>query len=248
MSMHSQSRTVGRKFRAGALMAALAVVGLVATATGCANYAQFETAEALDDGESRTGAGATFTEAAPLTHLGVGGGEGEQEEMVLVPAAVAWHRQGISDGIEARASAWFPMGFRFGLKGQLVGEYEREGLDVSAGMDTGFLRFGAGSSRGDSEARGTISLIHFYVPLQVGYRAADSVQFYFTPKYVGRLLVGTAEGDADETYRAAELGSIPSVTVGGALGSDVEFHLEMTYGYDRQLRDTILTTGIGMAF
>lgn len=235
------NETKRRKSLTGAgLLGTAIVLGLLAMTTGCANFAQFESAETLDEGETKGGGGVTFTQYS----ASVEGEDAEGEEVdasgsVTVPAVKGWYRRGISDGLEARIAAWMPLGFRGGLKYQLVGQYQQEGVDVSTGLDISYLRFGG--SAGDEDA--SVNFFQFYLPVQTGYRTGESMEFYFTPKAIGQLVVGSAGDDS-----SADFGVVPAGTLGAALGSDTQFHVEGTAGYDLNVDEPILTTGIGVSF
>ena len=206
------------------------IAALLLATTGCANYAQFETAEALGYGESKAGGGVT------LTRYDTGYQPGDEADLqVTVPAVMAWYRYGLMEGFEVRAAMWIPMGGRIGAKYQLVGANGEEGFDLSVGADFSYNQTTIGSGDDATE----ITYLDLYLPVQTGYRMTPALAAYFTPKFIG----GLRTGDIDTTFAPT-----PAATAGIALGEDTQFHIEGTGGYDFQAQGPVFTAGLGVAF
>ena len=213
----------------------IGLVTLVAMSTGCANLASFQTAEVVEEGDRTAGVGTTFTRYS-LEGLGFTD-EDEEDPYITVQALMGWYRHGVTDGLELRVAAWFPFGYKVGVKAALLDEAatEGEGLQLAVGADVGHISVGAGA--GDTSETGHI--IDIYVPFYTGYRFSSSFAAYVTPQYIARVV--TAGGETD-------FGHTGGGTVGMAIGENTEVHLEATGGYDFLVDAPAFTVGAGLAF
>lgn len=204
---------------------------------GCANYATLQDAETIPEKKLQLGLGATFN-AYPLefestsTSVDANGVSTETTEVVdesiTVPALTFSGRYGLSDQLEVHGIAWLPLGASIGGKYMLVGDREQGGFAFSPGLDVSIPI--TVSVNGN-----TALLMDFYVPLHMGYRTGPGFSFYWTPKYVLRLL-------------DSELGHAVGGTLGVAIGEKTQVLLEGGALYDTVYAEPIISGAIGIAF
>ncbi len=212
----------------------LALVAIFAT-SGCANYASFQSADTVPEGQGVAGIG--------MTYSGYEAEVGDQTESFSVPALNLWYRRGITEEFEVHGNIWIPFGASLGAKYQLLGGRKTPGLSLSLGADLGYLSITTGS--GDTEA--SASVLDVYIPVYTGYRVSEGFAVYFTPKYILRAAFasassGSAEASDNELYHT------PGATIGVAIGSDIEFLIEGTVAYDLTNEYAAYTAGIGIGF
>lgn len=207
--------------------ATLMIVCVAGVMAGCANVASFQTAEVLERGDREMGAGASFT------HYNAESLSGD-DEVVAVPAVNAWFRQGMGDGFEARAMAWFPLGWKAGVKYQLAGENGEEGSQLAVGGDLGHITY----SRGTSDDEETVQIVDVYAPVYTGYRFGPRTAGYLTPQYLLRFAI--SDGDVDVNHGAV-------ATLGVGLGERDRFFLEVSGGYETTSRSAIIQGGLGFS-
>jgi hypothetical protein len=213
----------------------LIILAFALIATGCANFASFQSADTVPEGEGVLGVGASYT----AYEIDIG----DEPTSATVPAVNIWYRRGITDEFELHTNVWLPFGATIGAKYQLLGERKTPGFGFSLGADIGYLSISTGS--GDTEA--STSLLDIYVPVYTGYRVSESFAVYLTPKYIMRAAFGSASS-GDEEASSTEIFHIPAATLGVALGSSVEFLVEGTVGYDTVTEALVYTAGIGVGF
>jgi hypothetical protein len=213
------------------LLACLALIG------GCANFATLQTAETMKKDKFELGLGATFTayEAKLETTVTQPDAAGNpvtrtstESTTFTVPALTVSGRYGLTDRLELHGVAWLPFGASAGGKYMLIGEPDENGFVFSPGLD---ISVPITVTVNDESSM----LIDLYVPLHMGYRASDSFEVYWTPKYVLRVFGG-------------DIGHAPGATVGVALGSDTTIMLEASMLYDTLSEKPIINAGVGVAF
>lgn len=214
------------------LLLALVVIFV---SSGCANYASFQSADTVPEGEGVGGMGISYT--------GYEIEIDDQTESVSVPAVNMWYRRGITEEFEVHGTVWLPFGASLGAKYQLMGGRKTPGLSLSLGADFGYLSISTGS--GDTEA--SASLLDVYVPVYTGYRIDEGLAFYVTPKYILRAAFGSASSGSDSASNT-ELFHTPGATFGVAIGSSIEFLVEGTIAYDLTNEFVAYTGGIGIGF
>lgn len=203
-----------------------------ASTAACANYSQLQDAETVPAGKTKIGVGASFTKYK----IEETNDAGEKElTAVTVPAVVVTARRGLTDRLEAQATAWIPLGGRIGAKYQLLGEAGKPGLQVSLGAHVGYLSITSGEGDNESSTR----FIDGYVPLYVGYRMSPGFAIYAIPQYILRSV--SADGESD-------LGHVGGGTLGFALGKNTKLHLEGGGFYDTLYESTIVNAAIGLEF
>ena len=201
---------------------------------GCANFSTLQTAETMQKDKFELGVGATFTGyQAKLETTTTDPNTGAEvttteTESFTVPAVTVSGRYGLSDRFELHGVIWLPFGASAGGKYMLVGEPGENGFKFSPGLD---ISVPITISVNDDSS----TLIDLYVPLHMGYRASDSFEVYWTPKYVMRFFGG-------------DFGHAPGGTVGVALGKDTTFMVEGSALYDTLSEKPIFNVGLGVAF
>lgn len=213
----------------------LALVAIFAT-SGCANYASFQSADTVPEGQGVAGVGLSYTgyevEVSGVT------------ESFSVPALNIWYRRGITEEFEVHGNVWLPFGASLGAKYQLLGGRKTPGLSLSLGADMGYLSITTGS--GDAEA--SASVLDVYIPVYTGYRVSEGFAVYFTPKYILRAAFASATTNGSDGGSSTDLFHTPGATIGVAIGSSVEFLLEGTVAYDLTNEYAAYTFGIGIGF
>ena len=200
---------------------------------GCANFSSFQGAETLRKGETLKGAGLTFTKyEIDIEGDGV-------PEAINVPAAVGWFRAGLTDKFEVNAKAWILLGATIGGKYMILGEREKPGLSVAAGLDVGAIQIGA-TDPNDANAEVQRTIFDAYVPVYVSYRLSSAFEVYAVPKYLFRAYFGG--GYASETEHS--VGS----AFGMSIGRQSKVYAEVVTMYNVGLGSPALTGGIGAAF
>lgn len=196
----------------------------------CANYSQLQDAETLPVGEQRIGLGMSYTR---YTARATDENDNTITESVEVPALVLWARRGVTERLEAQATAWLPLGARAGAKVQLLGKANTQGPHLSIGAQVGFLRLSASS--GDAEA--SVQFFDAYLPLYAGYRFSPGFAVYVAPQYALRQVWGEGE---------SETGHVTGATAGVAAGAKARFFFEVGSFYDTLVDKPILNTALGV--
>jgi hypothetical protein len=205
-------------------MRIIAVVLAIGVWGGCANYATFQEADTIPDGQSRFGLGGTVTSYQAKDSEG-------NIDSVIVPATSLWYRRGVSERCELHVMAWIPLGSSGGFKCQVVGDRKTPGLSLALGLDLGFLLLTAG---GDS-----VAILDTYVPLYLGYRVNPEFALYTSPKFI--LRAATAGSNSG-------LSALGGGTVGIAMGSGTTIYVEGSAMYDSDVDGTAIQGAFGVAF
>ncbi|MCB0712589.1 MAG: hypothetical protein KDD67_09690 [Ignavibacteriae bacterium] len=195
-------------------------------ATGCANFASFQSADVVEKGETSTGGGITYSSYS-FEFI-------DTVEDFTVPALYLWGRYGLTDRLQAHLNAWIPLGGSIGAKYQLIGSPEEEGFGLSTGFDIGYLQVTASGSDDNSSADDAdlFTKIDLYFPLYLGYDLSESTSLYLVPKYIGSINSG-ANSEFASTFTTA-------------LGIKLGFlYLEGSYGRDFSVKAPVSHVGVG---
>ncbi len=205
------------------------VLAIGLAAAGCANFSQLQDAETLPKGQQSVTIGASFTKYE--TDIDDDG----ENESVNVPAIVVGARRGLTDKLEAQATAWIPLGARAGLKYQLLGESGKVGPHLSVGGHVGYLSISASSEGSEDDA--SAHFLDVYVPVYVGYRVSPGFEVYGAPQYIFRSVFG--DGDS-------ATGHVTGATLGIAVGQKSKLFIEAGGFYDTLYDAPIINTAIGI--
>ena len=213
-------------------LAVAIVTTLASAASGCANFASFQTAHVVEPRRSVSGVGVTVTQY----ELEIDDDVAE----VTVPALNVWYRYGLLERVEVHAMVWLPLGATAGVKYQAIGYGRDEGLSVSFGLDVGSLEITADSDGdGTDDDAPTATIYDVYVPVYIDYRFSPGAAAYAVPKYLLRTV---------STETESSLVHYAGGAVGLALGKDSRFFVEGVALTDLPDGSLTLTGGLGFAF
>jgi hypothetical protein len=159
------------------------------------------------------------------------------KESISVPAVVVTARRGITDKLEAQATAWLPLGARAGVKYQLLGDAGKVGPQVSVGGHLGYMQLSASTTSGGTETKSTANFLDVYVPIYLGYRVSPGFEVYGTPQYILRSVSGSGD---------SKIGHVTGATAGIAIGQKTKIFLEAGGFYDTLYETPIVNTAIGI--
>ena len=189
--------------------ASLAILLSTALSPSCNSAHQMSGADTLPSGEARYGVGSSFS-VEPDVH-GDEGPEGPESGYAM--QALFWLRHGVTEKTEAYVMAFgFFSGAKLGLKHQVLGTNEHEGLAVSLGLEV------AGQVAPDyGDYTNAVRRVDIWLPIHLGYRVSASTALYLSPRYARRLL--WIEGNAASQ-------NIVGGVLGVALGRGTRVHME----------------------
>ena len=147
---------------------------------GCANFAAFQTADVVEQGETNVTVGVTYT-----TYV-VDFFDDDGNEAFIVPALFLSAQHGLTERLQLHGNLWIPLGTSIGIKYQMIGSAEQEGFGLSAGFDVGYLNL-TSSAEEDTISRARFD---FYFPLFIAHDFTESISLYLVPKYIGSLYSG----------------------------------------------------------
>ncbi len=206
-------------------------ISLAGVLSGCMSTAQFQGVDTVPKGEIEYGVGASYVryEVASLRAP-----DGLETRRYLVPSFFL--RRGLFKGVEFHVSGSLTAWFSHGMKFQLLGGREKNGLALSLGWD--FHHYYTFTPEGYSSPATTTSHTDLVAPVYLGYRFDPDTALYVTPKYVLRSRLQDFVGI---THAAG-------ATAGAEFGHDKRFFVEGGLLRDWSLKSYIPNFGVGMSF